>query len=89
MGEAGVASWSVKQIYNDAKTYEFEGFCVQMSLLFIMECRENLSGTSSQEKDQISNGKMIWQLKLSAYLYMPVCWQGCALLWHARADIYT
>ena len=44
-----------------------------MSSSFIMECRENLSGTSSQEEDQISNGKMIWRLKLGAYLYMPVC----------------
>lgn len=36
MGEAGVANEPVKEIYNDAKTYEFDGFCVRISSPFIM-----------------------------------------------------
>ena len=36
MSEPGVAKEPVKEIYNDAKTYEFEGFCVCMSSPFMM-----------------------------------------------------
>lgn len=102
MSELGVANEPIKEIYNDAKTYEFEGFCIQMSSPFIMKCKEILGGAAingevkyenlntnvPREEQSARIGKMIWRLKLSAYLYMPVCRQGRALLWHARADIY-
>ena len=77
----------VKEIYNDAKTYEFDGFCVRMSSPFMMECKEILGGAEpkSEAKDENLNanlppkeqgariGKSIWRLKLGAYLYTPVC----------------
>lgn len=51
MSELGDAPAPVKQIYNDARTYEFEGFCVRMSSPFMMECiasqdGSNLNGTA-------------------------------------------
>nr|WP_315084152.1 PQQ-binding-like beta-propeller repeat protein [uncultured Campylobacter sp.] len=117
MTELGNAPAPVKQIYNDARTYEFDGFCVRMNSPFMMECRalqggSNLNGSAgenlknfsensgaaavckasksdprnetSEAKDKISNGgkptrkkaaakgKMLWRLKLGAYLYTPV-----------------
>ncbi|MFC2529237.1 MAG: PQQ-binding-like beta-propeller repeat protein [Campylobacter sp.] len=136
MSELGDAPAPVKQIYNDARTYEFEGFCVRMSSPFMMECiasqdgsnfngaaadlggtpnssgaaSENLKNSSenddaatvckahksnprnetSETKDKISNsgkqarkkaaakGKILWRLKLGAYLYTPVCLRGAA-----------
>ena len=86
MSELGVAKEPVKEIYNDAKTYEFDGFCVRMSSPFMMECKEILGGTEfkSAAKDENLNasvprkeqgariGKTIWRLKLGAYLYTPV-----------------
>ena len=39
MSELGDAPAPVKQICNDARTYEFEGFAVRMSSPFMMECR--------------------------------------------------
>ena len=36
MCEIGIAQEPTKEIYNDAKTYEFEGFCVCMSSPFMM-----------------------------------------------------
>ena len=52
MSELGDAPAPVKQIYNDARTYEFEGFCVRMSSPFMMECiasqdGSNLSGAAA------------------------------------------
>ena len=87
MSELGVAKEPVKEIYNDAKTYEFDGFCVRMSSPFMMECKEILGGAElkSEAKDENLNvnlppkeqgariGKTIWRLKLGAYLYTPVC----------------
>ena len=87
MSELGVANEPIKEIYNDAKTYEFDGFCVRMSSPFMMECKEILGGTEfkSAAKDENLNasvalkeqgvriGKTIWRLKLGAYLYTPVC----------------
>ncbi|WP_257640043.1 PQQ-binding-like beta-propeller repeat protein [Campylobacter concisus] len=87
MSELGVAKEPVKEIYNDAKTYEFDGFCVRMSSPFMMECKEILGGAElkSEAKDENLNtnlppkeqgariGKSIWRLKLGAYLYTPVC----------------
>ena len=136
MTEFGDAPAPVKQIYNDARTYEFEGFAVRMSSPFMMECRalqggsnlngaiadlsgtpnssgladENLKNSSensgaaavckesksdprdetSEAKDKISKGgkqtckkaaekgKILWRLKLGAYLYTPVCLRGAA-----------
>ncbi len=109
MSELGDAPAPVKQIYNDARTYEFEGFAVRMSSPFMMECiasqdGSNLSGAAtvckahksnprnetSETKDKISNsgkqarkkaaakGKILWRLKLGAYLYTPVCLRGAA-----------
>jgi len=136
MTELGDAPTPVKQIYNDARTYEFDDFCVRMSSPFMMECRasqggsnlngaaavlggttnssgaagENLKNSSendgaaavckaskndlrdetSEAKDKISNdgnqtrkkavakGKILWRLKLGAYLYTPVCLRGAA-----------
>ena len=62
-------------------------FCVRMSSAFIMECKEILGGVAINSEVKYENlntnvpreeqsariGKMIWQLKLSAYLYTPVC----------------
>ena len=137
MSELGDAPAPVKQVYNDARTYKFEGFAVRMSSPFMMECRasqdgSNLSGAAadlgstlnssgaagenlknssenvgaaavckasksdprdetSEAKDKISNdgkqtrkkvdakGKILWRLKLGAYLYTPVCLRGGAL----------
>lgn len=142
MSELGDAPAPVKQIYNDARTYEFEGFAVRMSSPFMMECRAsqggsnlngaaaNLGGTpnssgaagenlknssenddatavckasksdrcdeTSETKDKISNsgkqtrkkaaakGKILWRLKLGAYLYTPVCLHGGALHFDAQ-----
>ena len=36
----------MKQIYNDARTYEFEGFTVRMSSPFMMECTASQSGSN-------------------------------------------
>ena len=52
MSELGDAPAPVKQIYNDARTYEFEGFAVRMSSPFMMECiasqdGSNLSGATA------------------------------------------
>ena len=96
MSELGVANEPIKEIYNDAKTYEFDGFCVRMSSPFMMECKEILGGTEfkSEAKDENLNanlppkeqgariGKTIWRLKLGAYLYTPVCLNdgGCFTL---------
>ena len=153
MSELGDAPAPVKQIYNDARTYEFEGFCVRMSSPFMMECiasqdGSNLSGAAadlggtpnssgttgenlknssendgtavvckaskndprnetSEAKDKISNdgnqtrkkaaakGKILWRLKLGAYLYTPVCLRGGATShfseqdkWHGRETLY-
>ncbi len=142
MTELGDAPAPVKQIYNDARTYEFEGFCVRMSSPFMMECRasqggSNLNGAAadldgtpnssgsagknlknssensgaatvfkasksdphdetSEVKDKISNdgkqtrkkaaakGKILWRLKLGAYLYTPVCLRRGALHFDAQ-----
>ena len=142
MSKLGDAPAPVKQIYNDAQTYEFEGFAVRMSSPFMMECRasqggsnlngvaadlggavnfssaagENLKNSSensgaaavckasksdrcdetSEAKDKISNGgkqtrkkaaakgKILWRLKLGAYLYTPVCLRGGALHFDAQ-----
>ena len=123
MSELGDAPTPAKQIYNDARTYEFDGFAVRMSSPFMMECRasqggSNLNGTAgenlnnssensgaaavckesksdprnetSEAKDKISNGgkqpckkavakgKILWRLKLGAYLYTPVYLRGAA-----------
>ena len=87
MSELGKANEPIKEIYNDAITYEFDGFCVRMSSPFMMECKEILGGAElkSEAKDENLNvsvarkeqgariGKTIWRLKLGAYLYTPVC----------------
>ena len=69
MSELGDAPTPVKQIYNDAQTYEFEGFAVRMSSPFMMECRasqggSNLSGAAtvckaskSDPRDETSEAK--------------------------------
>lgn len=44
MTELGDAPAPVKQIYNDARIYEFDGFCVRMSSPFMMECRASQGG---------------------------------------------
>ena len=46
MTELGDAPAPVKQIYNDARTYEFEGFAVRMSSPFMMECRASQDGSN-------------------------------------------
>uniref|UniRef100_UPI00260F7D8E outer membrane protein assembly factor BamB family protein n=1 Tax=uncultured Campylobacter sp. TaxID=218934 RepID=UPI00260F7D8E len=46
MSELGDAPAPVKQIYNDARTYEFEGFAVRMSSPFMMECRASQGGSN-------------------------------------------
>ena len=46
MSELGDAPAPVKQIYNDARTYEFEGFAVRMSSLFMMECIASQDGSN-------------------------------------------
>ena len=46
MSELGDAPAPVKQIYNDARTYEFEGFAVRMSSPFMMECRASQDGSN-------------------------------------------
>ncbi len=87
MSELGVANEPIKEIYNDAKTYEFDGFCVRMSSPFMMECKEildsaefkseakdeNLNVSSARKEQGTRIGKTIWRLKLGAYLYTPVC----------------
>nr|WP_314869092.1 PQQ-binding-like beta-propeller repeat protein [uncultured Campylobacter sp.] len=109
ISELGDAPAPVKQIYNDARTYEFEGFAVRMSSPFMMECiasqdgsnfngaatvckahKSNPRNETSETKDKISNsgkqarkkaaakGKILWRLKLGAYLYTPVCLRGAA-----------
>ena len=46
MTELGDAPAPVKQIYNDVRTYEFDGFCVRMSSPFMMECRASQGGSN-------------------------------------------
>ena len=46
MTELGDAPAPVKQIYNDARTYEFDGFCVRMSSPFMMECIASQDGSN-------------------------------------------
>ena len=46
MSELGDAPVPVKQIYNDARTYEFEGFAVRMSSPFMMECTASQDGSN-------------------------------------------
>ncbi|EEV18569.1 PQQ-binding-like beta-propeller repeat protein [Campylobacter gracilis] len=46
MSELGDAPAPVKQIYNDARTYEFDGFCVRMSSPFMMECIASQGGSN-------------------------------------------
>lgn len=46
MSELGDAPAPVKQIYNDARTYEFEGFAVRMSSPFMMECIASQDGSN-------------------------------------------
>ena len=46
MSELGDAPAPVKQIYNDARTYEFDGFCVWMSSPFMMECIASQDGSN-------------------------------------------
>ena len=46
MTELGDAPTPVKQIYNDARTYEFDGFAVRMSSPFMMECRASQGGSN-------------------------------------------
>ena len=46
MTELGDAPTPVKQIYNDARTYEFEGFAVRMSSPFMMECIASQGGSN-------------------------------------------
>lgn len=46
MSELGDAPAPVKQIYNDARTYEFEGFAVRMSSPFMMECTASQGGSN-------------------------------------------
>lgn len=106
MAELGDAPAPVKQIYNDARTYEFEGFCVRMSSPFMMECiasqdgsnlcgaaavckksksdprdetsEANSNGGKQTRKKAAAKGKILWRLKLGAYLYTPVCLRGGA-----------
>ncbi|WP_297943603.1 PQQ-binding-like beta-propeller repeat protein [uncultured Campylobacter sp.] len=44
--ELGDAPTPVKQVYNDAQTYEFDGFAVRMSSPFMMECRASQGGSN-------------------------------------------
>ena len=46
MTELGDAPTPVKQIHNDARTYEFNGFAVRMSSPFMMECRASQGGSN-------------------------------------------
>ncbi|WP_298050814.1 PQQ-binding-like beta-propeller repeat protein [uncultured Campylobacter sp.] len=46
MSELGDAPAPVKQIYNDVRTYEFDGFAVRMSSPFMMECRASQGGSN-------------------------------------------
>ncbi|WP_297924739.1 PQQ-binding-like beta-propeller repeat protein [uncultured Campylobacter sp.] len=46
MSELGDAPTPVKQIYNDARTYEFDGFAVRMSSPFMMECIASQDGSN-------------------------------------------
>lgn len=46
MTELGDAPAPVKQVYNDAQTYEFDGFAVRMSSSFMMECRASQGGSN-------------------------------------------
>ncbi len=46
MTELGDTPTPVKQIYNDARTYEFDGFAVRMSSPFMMECRASQGGSN-------------------------------------------
>ena len=60
MSELGVAKEPIKEIYNDAKTYEFDGFCVRMSSPFMMECKEILGGAAfnCEAKDENLNANL-------------------------------
>lgn len=60
MTELGDAPAPVKQIYNDARTYEFDGFCVWMSSPFMMECiasqgGSNLNGAAADLGDTLNS----------------------------------
>lgn len=72
MSELGDAPAPVKQIYNDARTYEFEGFCVRMSSPFMMDCiasqgGSNLSGAAADLGGTLnSSGTMGENLKNSS-----------------------
>lgn len=46
MSELGGTPASVKQIYNDARTYEFDDFAVRMSSPFMMECIASQDGSN-------------------------------------------
>ena len=46
MSELGDAPAPVRQIYNDVRTYEFDGFAVRMSSPFMMECRASQGGSN-------------------------------------------
>ncbi len=46
MSELGDAPAPVKQVYSDARTYEFDGFAVRMSSPFMMECRASQGGSN-------------------------------------------
>lgn len=46
MTELGDAPAPVKQVYSDARTYEFDGFAVRMSSPFMMECRASQGGSN-------------------------------------------
>lgn len=60
MKEIGDAPLPVKYIFSDSKTYEFGDVSVKMKSSFIMECKEK------------SSKKLIWKLKLRAYLYTEI-----------------
>ena len=46
MTELGDAPAPVKQVYSDARIYEFDGFAVRMSSPFMMECRASQGGSN-------------------------------------------
>lgn len=58
--DVGEAPPPIQETYNDQKIYAFGEKEVSMSSPFVMVCRENTSN------------KLLWKLKLSAYLYTQV-----------------
>lgn len=66
MSELGDAPAPVKQIYNDARTYEFEGFAVRMSSPFMMECRASQDGSNLSGAAADLGGTMGENLKNSS-----------------------